>query len=269
MSETMKWTITGLACAAAVLAAYLWWQQQETTAVQDVAAMPRASTPATEAAPPATAPAAIQHPVPAAAPAEPLPVLDDSDAALAQALAALIGESDWRAWFLPERFVRRVVATVDNLPRPHAPVKTWPLKPVGSWYLTAKAGDSLVAAPENAKRYAAYAALLERLDMRRLAASYLRFYPLFQLAYADLGYPNGYFNDRLVAAIDDLLAAPTPPTPPALVQTKVLYEFADPALERRSAGQKIMLRIGPAHADLARAKLREFRAAIAAAPRPK
>lgn len=27
---------------------------------------------------------------------------------------------------------------------------------------------------------------------------YVRLYPLFQKAYVELGYPNGYFNDRLI-----------------------------------------------------------------------
>ena len=44
--------------------------------------------------------------------------------------------------------------------------------------------------------------------MQQVASLYLHFYPLFQQAYQSLGYPNGYFNDRLVATIDNLLAAP-------------------------------------------------------------
>jgi hypothetical protein len=43
----------------------------------------------------------------------------------------------------------------------------------------------------------------------------------------------------------------------------VLYEFADPALESRSAGQKALIRMGPANARRIKAKLREIRALIA------
>ena len=84
---------------------------------------------------------------------------------------------------------------------------------------------------------------MEAVEAKRLVAAYVRLYPLFQTAYQELGYPNGYFNDRLVQAIDDLLAAPDIAAP-RLVQPKVLYEFADADLEERSAGQKIMLRMG-------------------------
>ena len=39
----------------------------------------------------------------------------------------------------------------------------------------------------------------------------------------------------------------------------MLYEFADPALEQRSAGQKIMLRMGSENAARVKSKLREIR----------
>ena len=44
--------------------------------------------------------------------------------------------------------------------------------------------------------------LMKSMDTQQLADLYFRFYPLFQQAYEDLGYPGQYFNDRLVEAID-------------------------------------------------------------------
>ncbi len=102
-----------------------------------------------------------------------------------------------------------------------------------------------------------------RWTAAQLVAVYRHFYPLFQQAYVELGYPQGYFNDRLVAAIDDLLATPEPAEPPRLVQQKVIYQFADSDLEGRSAGQKIMLRIGTENARTVKAKLREIRKLVA------
>jgi len=78
-----------------------------------------------------------------------------------------------------------------------------------------------------------------------------------------LGYPKAYFNDRLVEAIDDLLAAPELAPGARLVQPKVLFEFADPVLQSRSAGQKIMMRIGTVNADPIKAKLGEIRRLVA------
>jgi hypothetical protein len=87
----------------------------------------------------------------------------------------------------------------------------------------------------------------------------VHFYPLIQQDYRDLGYPKGYFNDRLIEAIDDLLAAPESKDPLQVVQPKVLYQYADPELEARSAGQKIMMRIGNENAAKLKAKLQEIR----------
>jgi hypothetical protein len=99
---------------------------------------------------------------------------------------------------------------------------------------------------------------MDAVEAKRLVATYVRLYPLFQTAYQELGYPQGYFNDRLVQAIDDLLAAPDI-AEPRLVQPKVLYEFADADLEDRSAGQKIMLRMGSGNAARVKEKLRAIR----------
>ena len=92
---------------------------------------------------------------------------------------------------------------------------------------------------------------------------YRRLYPLFQEAYVSIGYPNGYFNDRAVEVIDQLLGAPQPAGPIYLVRTNVLYEFADPDLEALSAGEKLMIRIGPRNAEKVKARLVALRELIA------
>jgi hypothetical protein len=43
----------------------------------------------------------------------------------------------------------------------------------------------------------------------------------------------------------------------------VLYEYKDPALEELSAGQKILIRMGPEHRALIKSKLREIRTLLA------
>lgn len=262
MNNSSRAVVAVIVLGVALAAAYLWWQTQNPSAPPPAAVdtPPVAAAVPAEPAPPAVP--AIQHPI-EATPAESLPAIDDSDGSLTQALVALFGEKPWQALFHPERIIRRIVTTVDNLPRQEAPVKVWPVKPVGSWLITAGSDGALRIAPDNARRYAAYARLVEKVDADKLVALYRRFYPLFQQAYVELGYPQGYFNDRLVVAIDDLLAAPELAEAPRLVQQKVLYQFADPELERRSAGQKIMMRIGGENARAAKAKLRELRKLVA------
>jgi hypothetical protein len=228
---------------------------------------PAARLPAPAPAPPA-APAepAIEHPVPNSGSASaPLPALGDSDPALRDALEGVLGK-DAMQYLVPESIVRHLVVTIDNLPRQKVPVAKRPTVAVPGTFMVE--GDELHATldPKNYARYDAMVGVVRKLDMKQVAEVYLRFYPLFQGAYQDLGYPTGYFNDRLVQVIDSLLATPQIQGPIELTRPNVLYTFADPTLESRPAGQKLLLRMGPDNAAVIKAKLTELRAIITAAP---
>ena len=249
-----------LAIAAGV---YFWH-----TASTPEAPAPSSPPPAPAAAAP-PGPPPIAHPLPAPPPgAAPLPALDRSDGLAAETAVSLFGRDAFVRLFRADALVRRFVATVDNLPRRTAAARLLPVQPVpGAFAVQARDGGAAIAA-DNALRYRPYVAVLEAADPKRLAAAYVALYPLFQAAYVELGYPDGWFNDRLVQAIDDLLAAPDVPAP-TLTQPKVLWEYADPGLETRSAGQKIMVRMGPANAARVKAKLRAIRAEVAGLPLPR
>jgi hypothetical protein len=88
---------------------------------------------------------------------------------------------------------------------------------------------------------------------------YKRFYPLFQEAYIDLGYPQRYFNDRVIEVIDHLVETPEIEETIVLIRPHVLYEFADPNLEKLSSGQKILIRMGNENALKAKKFLGELR----------
>jgi hypothetical protein len=101
-------------------------------------------------------------------------------------------------------------------------------------------------------------------DIDAIVDTYRRFYPLFQRSYERLGYPDGYFNDRVVQVIDHLLATPPQPDGPIkLVRPHVLYEFADSRLEALSSGQKLLLRMGPEHAATVKRFLQDLRSEVA------
>ena len=61
-----------------------------------------------------------------------------------------------------------------------------------------------------------------------------------------------------------LIATREAPGQLAIVQPKVLYEFADPALEALPSGQKILLRSGPVNERRLKARLAELRKALVA-----
>ena len=183
--------------------------------------------------------------------------------AMRDALASLFKGNKLPEFVQPMNLIRNVVATIDNLPRSKVAPRLMPVQPTPGALSTTNAGDNLVIAPDNSARYAPVVALVHAIDTKQLVAIYVRFYPLFQQAYRELGYPDGYFNDRLVAVIDHLIATPDVKPPIALVQPKVLYQYADPDLEALSAGQKAMIRVGSDNAAVLKAKLREIRYRVA------
>jgi len=236
---------------------------------EEAAPEPETAPVAEEPAPPppvVKAPAEPLFPVepPPPAPSEPpLPTLDQSDAALGAALAQLLGMPSLPEYVYPDKMVRRVVVTVDNLPRRKVAAAMRPLAPVTGKFKVTGSDQRLAISPANAARYGAYLNVMEATEVSKLVDTYLRFYPLFQQAYVELGYPNGYFNDRLIEAVDDMLDAPEVPAPVKLVQPGVLYLYADPDLEALSAGQKIMVRMGAANGARAKAWLRTLRDEVA------
>ena len=257
--------IIGVAAAVVVVAAGTWYYLHTRRPLPSVPVEMPAPAPA-----PLVAEPAIQHPLPAAqenkALQGPVPALADSDPALSDTLKSLVGEDAFKDYLRPESIVRHLVVTIDNLPRQKIAVEKRPTTELAGSFVAK--GDELNATldPQNFARYQPMVAVVGKLDMQQVAAIYVHFYPLFQEAYQDLGYPNGYFNDRLVQVIDSLLAAPQPTAPIQLIRPNVMYTFADPSLEARPAGQKLLIRMGPDNAAVIKAKLTELRTAITAAP---
>ena len=238
------------------IAYYLHLQQQQTPAPPPVAAAPTA--------PPAPAPQ-THYPIEdsaAATPPKPLPGLDQSDAEMQESLGGVFGQQTLVDLFQLKGIIRRIVATIDNLPRDKVSGRLLAVKPVPGHFAVDGEGASRSISADNYTRYTPYVRVAKMVDAKKLVSVYAHLYPLFQQAYVELGYPDGYFNDRLVQVIDNLLAAPTPPAPIRLDQPNVLYVYADPELESLSAGQKILVRMGPANAAVVKDKLHQIRSEV-------
>lgn len=255
------WWSAGIVIAAAIAIGvyYRYYAPAPATPVQHPAAAPQT------AAPPAPA---IQHPIPPAAEQQqtPLPPLDQSDSVVRDSLTGLLGKPAVAKYLVPHQVIRDVVVTVDNLPRKKVAAELRPLQPTPGETAVDNQGGSTILSQQNYGRYAPVMQVVSSVDPKALAAVYFRLYPLFQQAYENLGYPGKYFNDRLVQAIDSLLATPDPQGPIYLVRPKVFYQFADPKLEALPAGEKLLIRMGPQNAGIIKAKLQQFRAAITAQP---
>ena len=207
---------------------------------------------------------AIKHPLPEADMEQALPSLDDSDGSMQNAIEGLIGKSAVEQFVVSKDLVRHIVVTVDNLTTEKVAERIRPIKSMPGKFAAGGSEDALVLDPANYQRYETLVKLVASTDTAQLIATYKRHYPLFQEAYANLGHPPQYFNDRLIEVIDHLLETPEPEGPIPLAQPGVQYEFADPKLESRSAGQKALIRMGRDNAMAIKEKLRELRSQLAA-----
>lgn len=204
----------------------------------------------------------IQNPVEETPPPRPLPTLADSDPSMQETLGGLFGRA-LDPFLVPKNIIRHTVVTIDNLPRKKTAPQMWPVKPLGGELLTTGTNEEVTLGADNYARYQPLIKIVQSTDTAQLTSMYKQYYPLFQQAYVDLGYPEGYFNDRLVEVIDHLLATPDVAGPVQLRRPSVNFEFVDPELENRSAGQKMLIRMGSENAAVVKAKLRELRKAVA------
>jgi DUF3014 family protein len=192
----------------------------------------------------------------------PLPPLDESDPEVLGGLTELLGQDAVMRHLVPERLVRNIVVSIDNVPRKQMALNQRPLQPTAGEFRTSGEENSIVIAPENYARYEPFVALVSKLDAKTLVSFYRGLEPLFQQAYEDLGHPGASFNMRLNEVIEHLLQTPTPRGQVALVQPGVLYKYADERLENLSAGQKLMIRMGVNNATVLKGKLREIQAEL-------
>lgn len=200
---------------------------------------------------------------------EPLPNLNDSDASVLAALQQLRGEGLLQL-LVPQELVRKFVLAVNNLsegkviheyrpvvsPPPPFAVETFSVTVEGNTV------DQERIAVANFQRYEPYVTTLALIDSDAAVAVYRRFYPLLEEAFRELGLKKPNFHSVMVAAIDNLLAAPDANGDLLLVRPKVFYQYADPALEQLPQTHKLMLRMGPENARSVKASLRQLRARL-------
>ncbi len=221
--------------------------------------------------------APIRHPLPelATIPAEaeeegipPLPEPGQSDPFVQALLRELFGETTVRKLLSAPHFLPRMMIIIDALPRRDLPLQHLPVTSPRGSFQVADGDDGALIASANFARYAPYVELAESVPARHLAQSYLRVYPLLDQIYREMGHPDGYFHDRMIAVLDHLLATPRVEEPILLEEHIARYRYADPQLEALSAGQKILIRMGSHNADRIKAVLAELRRQLTVASKP-
>ena len=226
----------------------------------------RHPTPPRPSPPPATATVAPAT----SAPVAPAPPLDGRDDFVRDLARGLSGHPQLALWLGASELVRKLAAVVDNVaagdnPSPHLAF----LAPKPPLAVVAKRGRTVID-PRSYARWDAFASGVAAVDAAAAAQVYLRIEPLFEVAWRELGHPEP-FRHGLTRATTALLAVPVvedevPVTP--VVRAVRVYEYADRKLEGLTPAQKQLLRMGPANVARIQAKLREFQAALPAAPPP-
>ncbi len=259
MNENIKYFAGAAVVVGLSIGAVIYVSRHSDAPPQDVPAA---------VAPPAVEPEgpAVKHPLPESAAQEPLPPLAESDQPVQSALERLIGKDSVEQFVVSNELIRHIVVTIDNLPTEKVAERIRPLKPTPGRFAVAGSEEAPVLDPANYDRYKPMIQMIRSVDTRQLVATYTHHYALLQEAYESLGHPPQYFNDRVIEVIDHLLATPEIQGPIVLAQPNVQFEFADPKLESRSAGQKALLRMGSENARAVKDKLRELRAALVTQP---
>ena len=200
-------------------------------------------------------------PEPVLQPEPELPALDNSDTEVYQRLLALNWRPGLANLFVSEELLRNLVVQVDNIAQGQLASAHPLLQPLPERFNVAP-GQPLLLAEQSFARYQPYVQLLESVPPQQIVALFNRYEPLLQQAYAEMGYPDDLFKNRLLQAIDVLLASPDVKYPIPLEQPSVMYQFADPALEELPAAQKLMLRLGPDNQQRIKLLLQRYKKAL-------
>jgi hypothetical protein len=268
----MKYWLSGIVLV--VLGLLAWYFYSNRPAVVEEAPVATPPPVVQEAPPPPPRQVEPSPPeLPAAPEAEveelPLPPLATSDPEANAAAAGLVGAEAASRYLVSEAVIPKFVATVDVLDGRKVPPNLQAVAgPAGSFeanvdpdppsVIRNEVGDPIpqfVIDPVNYQRYTPYVEMLEEIEPAEAAATLERYQPLLDEAFRQLGYPDGDFGQRLRSIIDELLATPDVDGPVRLIKPEAYYLFADEELEALSAGQKILLRMGPDNAARVKARL--------------
>jgi Protein of unknown function (DUF3014) len=218
-------------------------------------AAPGVTTPAAPgAAPAATLP-------PAEPPVPPLPALAQSDAEVRTTLADIVPATAHPS-LAPDNLVARAAALADAFARGKLVRDKLPLPAMPGKLIVVEREERTFLDTANYARYDAVVAAFAEMDTAALARWYLRYEPLLQQAYAELGNGEARVRDAILGGIELMLAAPAPAGELELTQPAVFYKYADPALESLPESQKLLIRMGPRNRAIIVAQLQRLREAL-------
>ena len=188
-----------------------------------------------------------------------LPTLTDSDPFVFETLQTLQNGMALVNALAEDQIVRKFVVFVENISRGEFPQTGLPYKGLGQEMPVSEIDDNLFVMDQVAhSRFDQVVSTFVETDTDSAVIIYQMLSPLFQQAYAEIGFRNVSFDETLRAAINNVLRTTNMEGPYQLVKPSVMYLYADSSVENLAEVHKQLLRIGPDNTSALKAKLREF-----------
>ncbi len=188
-----------------------------------------------------------------------LPSLNNSDEFVFKGLRSLQNGAALISVLANEQLVRSLVVFVDNISRDEFPQTGLPYRRIEQDMQVSNIDDNLFVMDESAHaRFDEIVDIFVSIDADQAMILYRTLSPLFQQAYAEIGFRNVNFDDKLRAAINIVLRSPYTEGPYQLVKPSLMYLYADATIENLEEAHKLLIRIGPENTAKVKAKLRQF-----------
>lgn len=286
MSKTGLWAIAGVAVLTLLYLVYLAATFEAPEGTTTVAIAPptvptpvpvrETPSPALQTSPVQSTPDAatvnsnspvVVAPVPVEVPAvaEPsgpdieLPTLNDSDTFVLEGLRAMQNGVALVRLLANEQLVRKFVVFVENVSRGGFPQTELPYRAIGQEMPVSNIDDDLYVMDAGAHaRFDQVINTFVALDTDQAMSLYRTLSPLFQQAYAEIGFRDVNFDDTLRSALTRVISANVVEGPFQLVKPSVMYLYADSRIESLQAVNKQLIRLGPQNSEKLKDKLRQF-----------
>jgi hypothetical protein len=238
------WVAVAVLLVAAAIAAYIVLRGGTTTPTRDVqvgGTAPRS----TPARPLGGVPEAVD-----------VPPLDQTDPLVRSLVAGLSSHPRVADWLATNGLIRNFAVVVINIAEGSTPAVHLRVFRPAATFAVVQHADGLYIDPRSYSRYDGVAAAVASIDAARASRIYATLKPRIEEAHRELGAPDGTFDRSLEKAIVTLLSTPAVDESVRVEPRGAGYGFADPRLERLTAAQKQLLRMGPANARLVQSSLR-------------
>ncbi|MCL1078819.1 DUF3014 domain-containing protein [Parashewanella spongiae] len=176
---------------------------------------------------------------------EPLPSLEQSDGFLVKKTKDAFKRISIDNILKKDNVARQFVVFVDHIARGDVARKASPLVAPEQQFDVLEVSEKTYLNPDSYHRYDIYAGLLEQMSATAIIDTYTKLMPLLEDAFAELGYEDVSFNQRVRKAIREVMNAPVIEQPIELTSVSVNYKFKDDKLEALPNAQKLMIRMGP------------------------